>query len=672
MKKIECFTINKYEIAPGCLVTSMQGSCGSRCSYGSRLKKIIIFAISFFIISANCFAVDFLFRPKGFMFIPMGNGNKAADGNERYNTGGGGEIDFEIDLSTIWPNPVGLGYTIGVEGGMIVNPLQGEESGNVSFYSLGSVAGLYYFPMSRLFSRLDGGVGMFLSARNVDGSPTRSDPGLFWRLGAEAGFRFTPGFTLAANGGFRQFGTGEVLNSGVYAGLTAQFTFQAGSKIGREGVGANFEQYDAVYPAFMQLYQTNPIGTVVIRNNENAEIRDVRLYFRATGYTASEFPCGTASIIPRGRSAEMGLLADFSPDILRFTDSGRVMGELVIRYTFLGEEREAVRAVTVATHNRNEVTVDDASAFAAFISPTSPETLDFARFVAGLERSNRRTGHNQNMQYAIWLLESLRASNIKLGKTYADETEAQYPSETLLYRTGSNRDLALLFAAALEGVGISSAFIKTEEDFLVAINLDTEESGAQTLFNDKNKMLAINNEVWLPLSMSSFNEGFMACWTKGAAILNQAFKEGKHVDFVIVREAWADYPPAPLPELGRNNIRTDNALAAKEVNRFMQTYIEQEITPLIRKFGNEPGAGNSAVIQNRLGILYARAGRIPEAKAAYERAAGMGSVPAMTNRGNLALSENDYAAAEKWFKQALAKDSQNSAAKRGMERIEGR
>jgi Tfp pilus assembly protein PilF len=47
----------------------------------------------------------------------------------------------------------------------------------------------------------------------------------------------------------------------------------------------------------------------------------------------------------------------------------------------------------------------------------------------------------------------------------------------------------------------------------------------------------------------------------------------------------------------------------------------------------------------------------------------MGSVPAMTNRGNLALIEKDYAAAERWFRQALERDPENAAALRGVEKI---
>ena len=50
----------------------------------------------------------------------------------------------------------------------------------------------------------------------------------------------------------------------------------------------------------------------------------------------------------------------------------------------------------------------------------------------------------------------------------------------------------------------------------------------------------------------------------------------------------------------------------------------------------------------------------------------MGSAGAMANRGNMALSENDIAGAERWFRQALARDSNNNAAQRGLEFVEAR
>jgi len=634
------------------------------------MKKLIplVFSLFFF----PCFllpSLDFNFRPRGFVYIPS-NAVVSDEGNAVYSMGGGGDLGFEVDLSSVWPNPLGIGYTLGVEGGMLLSPIQGEGDKSVVIYSAGGGLGLYFFPLSRLFVRADGSIGVYIPG--FDGKTGYS--GIYWRGGGELGFRFTPGFTIAANGGLRRYNAGSdsvdsggVFISGVYAGLTAQLTFQTGKNANREVVGVVLDQYEAVYPAFMQLYQNNAVGWLVIRNNENAEIRDVRVSFRASGYTASEYPCGTISFIARGRGAQLPLLADFSPAILRFTDKGRILGEVVIRYRFLGREREAVCSVILAANNRNMVTEGDAAALAAFISPTSPEVVDYGKYIAGLARNDRRTGHNQNFQYAIWLLEGLRAGGVILGNTYADKTEAQFPAETLSFRSGNDRDLALLVAGCLESVGIPSAFVQMEDDFLVAVSLNVNQSAAETLFSDMKNVLVIDGKVWLPLSMAAFNEGFYAAWTRGVKALDENFKAGKQADFVMVEEAWAVYPPAPLPEQGGRAIRTDTAAAAKEVNRAMQQYITQEIQPVLNQVLMWVNVNPTAALYNRLGIVLVRAGRVAEGKANYEKAAGMGSVPAMTNRGNLAMAEKDYATAERWFRQALAKDSQNSAALRGLE-----
>jgi hypothetical protein len=629
----------------------------------NKRQLFFITLFSFFIL--NLSALDFNFRPRGFVYFPSDD-ITSAEGNAMYSMGGGGDLGFEIDLSSVLLNPLGIGYTLGVEGGMLFSGINGEGDKSVSIYSAGGGLGLYFFPLSRLFIRIDGAVGAYIPS--MDGKTGLSD--LYLRGGGELGFRFTPGFTIAANAGWRQFQAEDSLfSSGLYTGLTAQFVFQTGRNANRETVGVVFDQYEAVYPAFMQLYQTNAVGSLVIRNNENAEIRDVRVSFRAAPYTASEFPCGTLSIIARGRSVQLPLLADFSQEILRFTDKGRILGEVVIRYRLLGKEHEAVRSVILAANNRNMVTEGDAAALAAFISPTSPETVDYAKFIAGLARNDRRTGHNNNFQYAIWLLEGLRAGGVILGSTFADKTEAQFPAETLAFRSGSARDIALLYACGLESVGIPSAFIQMENDFIVAVSLNVNQSAAETLFNGSGKILIIDGGVWLPLSMAAFNEGFTAAWARGVKVLDETFKDGKQTDFVMVEEAWANYPPAPLPEQGGRVVRTDAAIAAKEVNRAIQQYITQEIQPVLNQVQTRANASPSPALYNRLGIVQVRAGRVAEGKANYERAAGMGSVPAMTNRGNLALIERDFATAERWFRQALAADGKNSAALRGLEQV---
>jgi len=641
----------------------------------NNICKLITFCCLFTVhcslLVVNSFAFDILLRPKAFAFIPWGEGSQTLLGSPRFDMGGGADVGFEVDLSTIWPNPLGVGYTAGIEGGMTTNPVLRDDPQNLIKYSIGGNIGLYFFPLSRLFLRGDGTAGFYAGTLEGYISPWA----FYWRGGGELGFRFSPSFLLAVNGGWRQYEShrpdSKPVNTGFYGGMTAQITVASGggSRIGAEGI---IVQTNPIYPAFMQLYQTNPAATVRIRNRENAEIRNVRLSFRATGYTSSEFLCGSVPIIPRGKEIELPLLADFSPAILRFTDTGRILGELVIRYNFLGQEREAVSVVTVASHSRNTVTDYDTESLAALISPNSPEVLEFSKYVIGIARSHRRTGHNQNMQYSIWLFEALRVLGVRIGDTHNLVNEAQFPAETLVFGRGSSRDIALLYASCLESIGISSAFIKVGTDHIVAVNLNINQSAAETLFADTSRILIIDNNCWLPVATSSFEDGFMVSWMRANVTLTQAFERGEDVEFVVTGDAWSYYPPAPLPELGTRARRTNADVIITQSNRSMDQYIIQDILPIIWRVDAQVARGPTAALYNRLGILNARAGRIPAAKTNYERAANMGLVAAMTNRGSLALTERDYNAAESWFRRALAVDSRNQTALRGMERIEGR
>jgi tetratricopeptide (TPR) repeat protein len=140
-------------------------------------------------------------------------------------------------------------------------------------------------------------------------------------------------------------------------------------------------------------------------------------------------------------------------------------------------------------------------------------------------------------------------------------------------------------------------------------------------------------------------------------------------DFIILEKAWALYPPAPLPTQGMQFSVPEARIVSRNAETAINGYVNAEIEPLIGALQTRLRTAPSADLYNRLGILLVRAGRPGEAKAAYERAAGMGSAAAMTNRGNMALLEKDLAAAERWFRQALQREPGNAGAVRGLKQI---
>jgi hypothetical protein len=316
------------------------------------------------------------------------------------------------------------------------------------------------------------------------------------------------------------------------------------------------------------------------------------------------------------------------------------------------------------TENSEQITeVIDWAALGAFVSPTSPEVLEFAKNVTGVARNERRTGLNGNMQFAVWLFEGLRAfgPHIKEGeggveggrwKVEGDRNTpstphlspsltVQFPAQTLAYQAGTERDWGLLYAAALEASGIGAAFIPMGDSFITVVNLGIREGAAGTLFNGVDKLLVINDEVWLPVSMGKLNEGFAAAWDEGAAALDAVFEAGEtceanaSLEFIMLADSWASYPPAPFPALGVRIAQADTAALRAGAGAALDAYIASDIQPLITAVNGQIRQSPSAVLYNRLGVLQIRAGNTAAARTAFQRAADMGSEAARRNLENL-------------------------------------
>jgi hypothetical protein len=633
-------------------------------------------ALGLFFAAAACGALDLTVRPGGFVYIPAG------DRAEYYTPGGGGGLGLDFTLPSFGSRGFlrglsGLGGSAGLEVDYAYAPLGQNTDGGLQLYSAGGTLALHYFLLSRIFLRADTALGWYQGV-----SANASSGALWYRAGGDLGFRFGPSVILSAGGGYGHYENrdGGSLYSGLYAGLRLQFNFTMGP--GVSGVEVEFAQDDTVYPPFLSLYQKVQAGALTIVNHENAELRNVEVSFRAGDYTSSEFICGVIPFIGRERQGSIPLYADFSPKLLNFTENGRIIGEVVIRYSFLGSRRETVQSAALRIAHRNSVPAGDPAAPAALVSPTAPELLEYAKHITGMARLQSRTGLNRNMQFGIWLFEGLLASGLQLEQAGSSGFSAlagvvediQYPAQTLAYRSGSAADIGLAYAAALEASGIPSAFIPLSDDFILAFHLGITGEEARSFFNDTGHLLIIDGEAWLPLSMACFNDGFSKSW-QGALDRIDRLRDDETASFIVVQDSWAVYPPVPFPALGVRIAEPDTKDLEARVAAALDEYIAGEIQPLIAATLSqirEAAGPELATLRNRLGALYIRMGSMASARTAYEQAAGMGSVPAATNLGNMALRENDLVTARRWFDQALRLQPGNRTALRGLEQISQR
>jgi tetratricopeptide (TPR) repeat protein len=615
-------------------------------------------------------ALDFGIRVKPYVSIPFGS----AFSVDNFTPGGGVDAAFDVDISSVLPNPLDIGYTAGVETGLNMIPLY--KAGNVSqFFAGGLGAGLFYYPLSRLALRLDGTLGLYQSSLK---GGTYSN--LFWRYGLEAGFRFSPRFTLSVNGGYRQYAApGEPNYTGLYAGLTGQIFFGTGDRSG--GIVVELLQDEAVFPVFSSLYRQNRIGILRITNRESAEVRNVRVSFQAGNYTSSRLLCGSQPRIRKRGSVEIPLYADFSPAVYNFSENGRIPGQVIVEYELLGAHRTVNNTAVLEVYNRNSFRWNDPRALAVFVSPSAPELLDYSKYIVGIARNHLRTGLNRNMQFAVFLYEGLRAGGMRdspdIETPYAashGNREAvdylQFPFQTLAYRSGDVDELGLLYAASLEAAGISAALIPLADDFVVAFSLGIDEETAAGLFDNLDNLLILNGEAWLPVGFRSFREGFVNSWYGAVNAIGGVLAAGGALNIVRLQEAWKSYPPAALSVQEAQFDKPPEANVARLAETDMLRYIAAEFGPKIRQTQEAIAArGGTASLYNQLGLFYVRSGMYEAAKAEYQRSAAMGSAAAMANLGNLAYLERDMEAAARWYGQALIVDPANQVAANGLNQI---
>ena len=539
--------------------------------------------------------------------------------------------------------------------------------------------GVFYYPFSRIevAAGIAGGAyGSFTNGRSHYAPWYRAYADLNFRINTRisAGLDFS-WFNCQNNTWFGNPGA-----AGITAGLVVNFKFSTEKASGL--VDAQIECDENVFPLIYTIYKTNPIGTITISNSETAEIRNVKVKFRAEGYTASEMECGTIKMLRKNRSEQIPFYADFSDKILRFSESGKVSGEIVIEYELLGDKRVSVVPVTVSVYNRNSMRWVDSSILSSYVSTNAPEILELSKFFVGVARNHFRTGLNKNMQFAMYVYEGIRSlgivceekSDTPYNSTHLDFTlldYIQYPYQTLSYRSGDKDDIGILFMSMLESVGIGAAYIPLEDDFIVAIELGDNEQALLNLFNNTDNLLVVNDKIWIPLSMSVIHKDFAESWKRGVQKVSEALDSDADVEFIILSDAWQTYPPSGFSSGETTSKIPSEKDLVKAGEDDLAKYITQEFGPQIAAVQERiKTEGASVSLYNRLGLLYVRAGMYDNAVSVYEVSAKMGSVPAMNNLGNILSLQKKYAKAKEWYEKVLVVDPQNETARKNLDRIE--
>jgi len=603
---------------------------------------IVILVLSAFPVGAQ----DYRIKTSPEILIPLMD-------KDLFGLGGGGSFTLDGDFFGFLAPYAGLDVRY-------IAPAASEVESSLVLFSAGAGVGVFFFPVPRMKVGFSAGSGIYVGSFRSEENPLMTG-NLFWRAGGEVGYRFSPGFTLSGGASYVDM---MAKSSSFYRGLGMTLSADIGLKSrNAEGrVVLQSMETVPVYPVVSQDYKTADFGTVEIRNAESAEIRNVEIWFYAEGYSSGPMLCARVPYLPKGASASAPLYAAFSDKVMTITENIRLSGEVRVVYQLLGDSRSSNIETTFSIQHRNALTWEDPALLSTFISPNDPSVLEASKYIAGNVRAITRPELDVNLQYALGLFEGLRLSGIAYSpdpqtpyasfRNSLDKVDyVQYPHQTLAYRGGDSDDLAVLYAAALESVGVPAAIIPLKDEVIVAFMLSSSTAAARAMFSNGEDFVYLDEETWVPVKVSLVREGFLQAWSEGAKIFNSTPQSADL--FFKLSDTWLRFPPAGVPGISSVVQKPAEDQIRTAFDSLIDLVVSREIIPRVQRlrasFGPEGGSGRQL---NALGVLYARYGLYTEALAEFQAASSKGETRAHINIGNVAFLLRDFETAVAWYQRA--------------------
>ena len=570
------------------------------------------------------YAIDISLQVTPMVSIPYTLGASSLGGDGTWSIGGGIALTADMAVLGVIDPYLEAGYRI-------TPPDDVSAENNMSLINGGGGLSFVVHPITRLSMRLGGGGGVY---EYLFGSETKGHS-LYYSGKIELGYRFSPTFSLLGCADYSKYLTddsSDPMFEGISAGITVKLGIDSLSTK-NTGLVVTDKQAADVFPIRFYAYEKERLGTIVITNKEQGEIRDLKVFLRADNYGAREALCGSVSYLRKGASVEVPLYAAFSESVLAFTETTKVQAEVVARYKLLDAPMESKKAVALRFNHRNAMSWADPRMAAAFVSPNDSAMLELSKYLAGLVRERIRPEIDKNLQYGMGVFEGMRLSGVVWSADpstpYSEYRNAigeldyiQYPYQTLAYKGGDSDDVSILIAEALESVGIPSALVPLKDEMLVAFPLAANEALAKSTLGASVDCVFANGQAWVPLESSLIREGFLRAWQGGAKKWKEAEVAGMKPELIVVADAWKAYSAVGLPGIDFRPPKPVEEQVGLAFDNVLSRFVDREIEPKVRKLMAEIGSGEAAPKQlNNLGILYARYGLLDEAKAQFLKAA---------------------------------------------------
>jgi len=525
----------------------------------------------------------------------------------------------------------------------------------------------------------------------LSGDSDTSAPGFTWGAGGGLTFLFSNRLQLQAGATFESY-PGFFNGVSVNIGLTTRLSGIGSTAIPREDFvpihpgtlsgGGYIELLDArldrVFPVLYKYYESHPIGSAKVVNKSRKTLENIEVRLILTEYMGTPMLSARIEKLGPGEERDIDIYALFTEDILSITEGAKLSSELKAEYRVDGSANSDTLTLTLNTFDRNSIKWDDDEKIAAFITARDEEILKYARNIASIVRDEGLKGFSSEFQLAIALLGAMdltgctyvvdpSSSYLELSKESAIDA-VQFPRQTIRFRAGDCDDLTAAYTALLESVGVETGFITVPGHIYSAFKLIMSPAEAQRTFSRYGDLIIIDDQVWVPVETTALSKGFVGAWNLGARQWREYEANGDS-ELYPTREAWKTYEPVAFSvsnyELSVPKREDTVAVFVYELDQYVDQEISARERILLARLNRNPNDYSS---RNSLGVLYARYGRMDEARDHFDKAAAAGYAPAFLNLGNLAYLGGDFNEARRLYRLAHDMSPENPTAVLGLAR----
>jgi hypothetical protein len=282
----------------------------------------------------------------------------------------------------------------------------------------------------------------------------------------------------------------------------------------------------AVYPSSYELFAFRPIGKMRVRNISEKPIQ-AKVSFYIEKYMDAPTESPAVHMLP-GEVKEIPFNAVLNEQIKSVNKLTIREGNVFVNTT-PAEEYDDKFQTKVLIHGRNDWD-GDANALRNFVTPEDPDILRYTRDVL-LEYRDSISNVPRELEQVVkarLLFNSFAGKLVYVGDPKQSSDYVQYPSETLVMKSGDCDDMTTAFASLLSSVGISTAFIdvvppQAPEKSHIYLMFDTglePKFGSRISENPKRYFIRKNPKgietIWLPIESTVIAKGFDEAWSVGA------------------------------------------------------------------------------------------------------------------------------------------------------------